>query len=360
MRLLYFEDAPEDRKRFAKLLSSSSIDVETPEPPANPVEAQSFENRRPDICALDYELTKSHARYSGVTLAAVLRETIPDRPMTLLTRKSLIGSSDAQILRSVFEEVVYKDELEEDAASVRLRLTGLDRGFQRLRSPRRKTWAALLGILCAKRDEADLLLKAGPPLIQPNRARPNSTSQQLTPTWSVVPTAHWIRDIVLTFPGILYDDLHAATALGIDAKSFLLGGVQRYLKSAQYQGVFADAHIRWWRTRLYSLAHNVMASAGLSGPAHLHFAEAFEKRHRVKLRPARCIVSGTSPADCVCYILRRPVKREFSLPYHPDRRPSVMDEARVSFKAIREDNRARDEFFDEQHQKIVKGLQEST
>jgi hypothetical protein len=58
-------------------------------------------------------------------------------------------------------------------------------------------------------------------------------------------------------------------------------------------------------------------------------------------------------------VLRKPVKREFSLPYHPDSRPAVMDEARVSYKAIRESNDVFEEFFDEQHRQLVRKIQDA-
>jgi hypothetical protein len=361
MHLVYFEDDPQDRKRLSQLLRSSAIDVQDPEPPANPLAAKSIVKDRADVCILDYVLTKAHVQYTGSTLAGILREALPEHPIALLTRPGLVGKADTQALRGIFEEVIYKSELEEDAASIRHRLVVLNAGFRMLRSSRSKDWAALVRQLGATGpDEADQLLKAGPPLTPSNGTKRAGKRKPPAPVWRVTPIAHWIRDNILTFPGLTYDALYAATALGIDVKSFLLDSVQRFFKIARYDGVFAGVGTRWWRGRLFALAQDVIGSAGFTGPTHIHFASAFEKKHRVKVKQARCIVSGVVPADCVCYILKQPVKREYSFPYHPDQRPAVMDEARVSFKAIREDNSVLDEFFDDQHQKLVRALQEAT
>jgi hypothetical protein len=50
------------------------------------------------------------------------------------------------------------------------------------------------------------------------------------------------------------------------------------------------------------------------------------------------VFSGESPADWVCHILKKPVMIKYSLSYNADDRPTVMDEARVSFEAIRTSN----------------------
>ncbi len=34
-------------------------------------------------------------------------------------------------------------------------------------------------------------------------------------TWAVFTTAKWIRNVLMKYPGILYDEIHAATFLGI-------------------------------------------------------------------------------------------------------------------------------------------------
>jgi len=67
---------------------------------------------------------------------------------------------------------------------------------------------------------------------------------------------------------------------------------------------------------------------------------------------------GEPVADAVCYILKEPVKVRNSIRYYPDDRPPVMDEARVSFRAIRESNEFDENLVDEDGRSIVNKLWE--
>lgn len=68
-----------------------------------------------------------------------------------------------------------------------------------------------------------------------------------------------------------------------------------------------------------------------------NFADIFERKFGEKLERATCVVDGEPDADWICYILNEPVKQAHSVVYYPDNRPPVMDEARISFKAIKEE-----------------------
>lgn len=121
--------------------------------------------------------------------------------------------------------------------------------------------------------------------------------------------------------------------------------MQRFIRTAKYTGILPPKDDRWWRDRMIDFATKLMVNHRVRQPIHLGFAIAYKKEYESSLRRSRCISSGEEPADAVCYILKKPVKREYSLPYSPDDRPPVMDEARVSFKAIRESNLVQDEKF---------------
>jgi hypothetical protein len=73
---------------------------------------------------------------------------------------------------------------------------------------------------------------------------------------------------------------------------------------------------------------------GVRGPTKRAFKEAFKKKFGSDLSPAICVWDKTPIADWVCYLLHQPVKMANSARYYPDSRPSVMDDARVSFLAI--------------------------
>jgi hypothetical protein len=73
-------------------------------------------------------------------------------------------------------------------------------------------------------------------------------------------------------------------------------------------------------------------------PVREGFPMAWERTKGTPPDKSTCVFSGESPPEWVCYILKRPVMIKYSLSYKPDSRPRVMDEARVSFAAIRTSN----------------------
>jgi hypothetical protein len=105
------------------------------------------------------------------------------------------------------------------------------------------------------------------------------------------------------------------------------------------------------------LAYDAFHAAGMSGACLHGFASAWTKHSGSGLELSTCVHSQKQPAECVCYVLSKPVKREFSLPYWPDNRPVVMDEARVSFKAIRESNEFKEEYVAPDASALVRPIQ---
>ena len=58
----------------------------------------------------------------------------------------------------------------------------------------------------------------------------------------------------MKYPGLLYDEIHAATYLGISIDSFRRTDVQEFLNPARYSGVFSQEEALWWKTKLTDLA----------------------------------------------------------------------------------------------------------
>jgi hypothetical protein len=110
------------------------------------------------------------------------------------------------------------------------------------------------------------------------------------------------------------------------------------MAKAKYTGVFsADGFKRyWWKDRLRSIAIGMLEDAAYRGNVIPGFAEVLRSERGVAAEPSRCIWDGSPGADRVCYLLQGPVKLDHTLSYNVDSRPAVMDQARVSFRAIRE------------------------
>jgi hypothetical protein len=267
--------------------------------------------------------------YRGALLAAAAREKYPDKPIVILTQKAKISNDPADVkdFAGIYDDLIFKDDFfdERGLKSTALALVNLIEGFNRLTQAKTRGWPELLDALGAQEFEESQLISSDPP-----------TSEG---AWRVPEAARWIRKVLLGFPGILYDSLHAATALGIDRDAFLHDLLQSYFQDCKYTGVFAspdDCH--WWTKRLIARAHQVMAEAELEDYLPSGFSEAWEKHTGMRLEPSKCVYSDEQHADCVCWFYKMPVMRKYSLPYLPDNRPAVMDTARLSFKAILNQN----------------------
>jgi hypothetical protein len=350
VKVNFIDDVSGDGERYSKRLTRGRhLDVQffLPSPELN---VDALTHPPPDLFLVDYELIKEraggvHASYQGGTLATAIREKMTEYPIVLITRKGLVvWERNKRIMEAsqTFDGVVYKSDIDKDPVGVIKQLMSIAEGFQILREQEKKDWKALLGVLEATEEEGRLLREAAPPPLG----------------WQVLEAARWIRNVVLTYPGILYDPLHAATALGIEKDAFLEKRVQKLMKDAKYSGIFVPPEGRWWRIRLFAAAGELTREEGIQGPINRAFAKAFQKRYWEELLLAKCIYSGETPADWVCYILKEPVKIRYSLVYHPDRRPAVMDDARVSFKAIRESNEVFDELFDAESAKLLQEIRE--
>ncbi len=300
-------------------------------PPPEDLKLTSLLNIEADLYMVDYELDTtqpdgSRASYRGMTFASRLREVRPEYPIALLTRSVILSWSQAQRTTrasQVIDEVLYKEEdLRNQPKTTHSRLVSLASGYQALRDCPGRTVSALLGLLRTDPVGQESAQVALPP----------------DDDWHAFEAAHWIRSVLLHYPGVVYDDIHAATALGISLDSFRQGPVSEMLQPAIYQGPFSQEGERWWRHRLFDIANRLCESREDALGLREGFRLMASAETGLDLEPSRDTETGMALADTVCYLLNEPVRVETSLPYRPDARPPVMDQARISFKAIRETN----------------------
>ena len=305
-------------------------------PPPAVLDARELLHYHPDVAMIDYQLTEREpgrepATFKGSTLAAALREKMPGIPIVLMTRQHMVSVgriAQARDLEGAFDELVIKEDIYANSDKFASTLVRLAKGFRTLNRCRPRTLKALRAVLGADDLEWEELLSADPP---PEVLAGHS--------WRLPEVARWVRGTVLSYPGIIYGSLHAAVALGLSRDSFLKPSVQALFKRALYRGVFAPDDAHFWRTRLLTKARALMRDANMPDASFSSdFGKAWRKIRRSSLSLATCNTSGEMPADSVCYVLNEPVLKRLSLPYRPDTRPLVMDEARVSFKAIETEN----------------------
>jgi len=184
----------------------------------------------------------------------------------------------------------------------------------------------ILVLLRASENEEESLQKASPP------------RRTIDEKWGVKAVSKWILRTLFKYPGIFYDSLFAASALGINESSFQKQEVQEFFKDAYYTGVFSDMKKLWWKDRLLKIAFTCIREAGVEPRLSDNFMTAFYKTTENKLEPSICIFSDEEHANTVCYILNKPVKMKYTLGYLPDDRPESLEQARISFTAAISDN----------------------
>jgi len=329
-------------EHYRKQLLSEAIGCELISPPKWE-ELDKLCNKEFDLFLIDYELDRvqsdnKRVDYRGTTLTAEIRARLPDYPIVLITRESILDKQQLVEYMQTYDELIFKSALDKKPNDTQQSLTSLANGFSALRNITDKKWKSLVKLLGADDEEADFLREAAPPLTKGE--------------WILAEAAHWVRNVVLKFPGILYDPIHAATRLGISLDSFRNNKVQETIEPARYTGIFAPSEGRWWKGRLFRAAKKLAIEEEVNGPINQVFAKAFHKRYDIKLSPAICVWDRTPIADWVCYLLREPVKLKNSLRYYPGSRPSIMDGTRVSFRAIRESNAFEEELLDSEGIKL--------
>lgn len=303
------------------------------------------ESGNPDLILVDFglDMPKNDVvlGISGGSLSTVLKEKFPEVPIVLFTRRSAfnIKLHPPQLLSSL-DGIIYKSDVFGDNAEHLCFLYELAIGFKKLRNVESKNWVGLLELLNAPQNDYDNIKLSNPPLTSGG-------------TWSVSEAANWMNNVLIKYPGILYDPIHSATFLGISLNEFLSSPLQSFFNEARYSGVFKPPEGRWWKTLLQETAESIMDHKELDLLTNEGFPLAWERNNKTSIERSKCVFCEGSPAEWVCYILKKPMMIKYSLFYKPDSRPPVMDEARVSFEAIIISNDVNDNLFDPTGQEML-------
>lgn len=321
------DDEPAYRERLAGRLNAVDIHCSHLAPPTHP-DPTTIADAQPDAVLVDYQLglkqkgsAEKPANYLGSLLVAAIRERLPAKPIILLTRRKLAQKTNdflaqAADLDEAYDELLYKENVDQSPEALRKKLRSLIRGYAVL-SRHSATWPDVVSALETPAYAKDELRRFGSPSGD---------------TFRPAAMARWIRRVVLHYPGPLVDELTAATEVGITLKTFRSSAVANWFAPARYKGVFAEDHDRWWRGALRARADSFGRETGKEGT----FAEAWNAKHpKARVVTSKCCVCGEPTNEAVCAVLCKPVMLRHSLPYYPDARPPGFDVARISYEAIR-------------------------
>jgi hypothetical protein len=337
LKIVFIDDKIDEASHYANLLNETGLVEVSVQLPDRILQPEKIPDA--DLFLVDWELN-SHtediehaASYLGSTLSSFLRELKPNIPIIITTKLGAFQKINRPVGQS--NRFIEKSAIQNDPLRFSEECIRWIKGYKILSAIPEKNFDSLSRVLDIDLGQLSGLLETGIPLFH----------EKGNLYWDNFEIIQWLNNTFLAYPGFLYDSIHASTFLGIDEKAFHLAQVQNYFKDALYNGVLSSPQSHWWRSRLLNLAQKLLMDTGkvMSG-IQGNFAQAFEEVYGIKLDMSKCIVSGTMPAERVCYILKAPVTIRHSIAYFPDDRPVVMDEARVSFIAIREDS---EDFFDE-------------
>jgi hypothetical protein len=193
---------------------------------------------------------------------------------------------------------------------------GLYRGFEAIRKVlnkiekqdfRNMTPPDLLAYILGRKEELDRIALYG--------AGEQNALQELLPYYksstsdvSVIKARYhrllgnWLYNSILRFPGILVNEVAAASYLGIAVKDFTEKSVQRLFEKAVYMGPFSDCGKWWWRRVLDKIIADGNCATG---------SEYAKKKGR-EVKPCRCAEGNHYKTGFYCMILERPVCEEHS------------------------------------------------
>lgn len=281
---------------------------------------QTFENEKhfPDLFIIDYKLNDLPDSegvtfpYQGTSLVGVIRDKCPELPIYLVSR--LLNDDNTALTHDrddLFDRLIpwtwlsekkqkkIKDILFYDALDYRL---VRDANY-------RKSIHGIHRLLKTPDNSKELVEEVIPNIFNNGIGKiQNQFTYNLSgPIWF----AEWVRTEFMRLHGLLYDDLHAATLLGV-SKDYFISTFSNKLKKIEgtlYEGVYHKTYPRrWWKLSLLEFVQS-KNSKNLIG-------EPCEVTHKIfkidKANYSKCIVCGeyfpeTVGFDCDDSTVRGPV-----------------------------------------------------
>nr|WP_321496608.1 hypothetical protein [uncultured Methanolobus sp.] len=346
IKTLYIDDVLRERNRYKynfeeNDFAKENFELTVIDTPKSTNEYDSIKKLSPQLILVDHDLSVPDEAgnvigITGLTLITELKQYYYNIPIILFTKQSVFNEDSLKSfssLLSIVDKVIYKSELFKPERNLE-ELHDFACSYQKLANIEGKiTWSGILKLLDAPNDDIGSIKQSAPPELLKNNL-------------SVTGIAKWVTEVLLPYPGILYDSLYMAAFLGISESAFLDSSLQEYFSKAKYSGIFEKSGNYWWKSRIIDIISENMNDDELDLPIREGFHQFWKRINEIDLDKSKCIDSNNSPAEWVCYVLEKPMMLNLSLPYYPDSRPEVMDEARVSFKAIRTTNDVNPEMID--------------
>ena len=260
VRILWIDDEKQDHSEDAKNLGHAqtelSVNIIHPSDLQIEFSAMKTSGNIPDLFLVDYFLDQvRHGKEEkfaqrGLSVAGIIREIEPERPIYVVTQKETkktgVFGSEARSAKDYFDKILTFKELQREGHNI-LYYDALD--YRSIRDSRRRRLGAIFDLLKASEEIRDKLK-----LVLPSELRNGLSSKtgSTQPEGNVIAFAKWTREILLAIPGLVYDEMHASTFLGMTIGAFQK--VQPKLQKAKYSGIFSKAkQDLWWVLELNNI-----------------------------------------------------------------------------------------------------------
>lgn len=120
------------------------------------------------------------------------------------------------------------------------------------------------------------------------------------PRYLATTAGYWIFNVLLRFPGVMLNEVAAASYLGISTASFAEPAIRKLFATAEYSGPFAGVGQFWWAAELDKLL------AGVEGEQNSR-GWAYAKKRGLSVGKARCTEGKHTGAGYYCIITGEPV-----------------------------------------------------
>lgn len=112
---------------------------------------------------------------------------------------------------------------------------------------------------------------------------------------------YWVFNVLLRFPGVMLNEIAAASYLGISLNSFGDKAVRRLFVDAEYSGPFAGLGQYWWAAKLDEVI------AGIGGDQHYRGWAYARSKVDVTVGKVKCVEGGHAGAGYYCIVTGDPV-----------------------------------------------------
>ncbi|MEW8287221.1 MAG: hypothetical protein AB2697_14630 [Candidatus Thiodiazotropha endolucinida] len=262
-----FLDSSRDNYRVLRLYEKDNRLAIVGYPPLEFEKVLENTKKAPELFLIDYKLNeiensegKKYA-YTGTGLVGRIRDKFPEHPIYMVSRilekRHLIEDVD------LFDRLLMHESLtaREKTAKEILINDALD--YQKIRRIRnRHSIKPILNLLSIPKGETKDFEELLPEQLKGGIGDPtvHSSTGNIEFTYQLsgaIRFARWTKRNLLLRPGPLYDDLYAATFLGMTEKYFVKSFIDKYTSfdnkaTALYSGIFSNSSDKrlWWKGEL--------------------------------------------------------------------------------------------------------------